>query len=92
MTDRISFTTSPEQYRHWRLSFEGETATLAMDVQEEAGLNEDTRLKLNSYDRNKRKRQQDTHRHSSLHLAVYCFTALISASPLSRPNAYSSDT
>jgi len=50
MTDRISFTTSPEQYRHWRLSFEGETATLAMDVQEEAGLNEDTRLKLNSYD------------------------------------------
>jgi benzoyl-CoA-dihydrodiol lyase len=50
MSDRINFTTSPDQYRHWRLSIEGEVATLAMDVQEEAGLSEDTRLKLNSYD------------------------------------------
>ena len=50
MTERITFTTSPDQCRHWRLSFDGEVATLAMDVQEEAGLNEYTRLKLNSYD------------------------------------------
>ena len=50
MTDRISFSTSPENYRHWRFSLDGEIATLAMDVQEDAGLNEESRLKLNSYD------------------------------------------
>ena len=46
----ISFETSPEQYRHWKLSFDGPVATLSMDVQEDAGLSPDYRLKLNSYD------------------------------------------
>ena len=47
---RVSFDTSPEKYRHWKLSFDGPVATLSMDVQEDAGLRPDYRLKLNSYD------------------------------------------
>ena len=47
---RVSFDTSPERYKHWKLSFDGPVATLSMDVQEDAGLSPDYRLKLNSYD------------------------------------------
>ena len=47
---RVSFATSPDEYRHWKLSFDGAVATLSMDVQEDAGLSPDYRLKLNSYD------------------------------------------
>src|SRR5215467_8717568 len=46
----LSFETHPQRYRHWKLSFDGPVATLAMDVQEDAGLSPDYRLKLNSYD------------------------------------------
>ena len=47
----ITFETSPEQYKHWKLSFDGPVATLAMDVREDAGLRpNDYKLKLNSYD------------------------------------------
>src|SRR5438876_7144435 len=46
----VSFDTSPDRYRHWKLTFDKNVATLAMDVQEDAGLSPDYRLKLNSYD------------------------------------------
>ena len=46
----VNFETSPDQYRHWKLAFDGPIATLSMDVQEDAGLSPDYRLKLNSYD------------------------------------------
>ena len=46
----INFETSPDQYKHWKLSIEGPVATLTMDVQEDATLNEGYKLKLNSYD------------------------------------------
>jgi benzoyl-CoA-dihydrodiol lyase len=46
----INFETSPEQYRHWKLTVEGHVATLSMDVQEDETLNEGYKLKLNSYD------------------------------------------
>jgi benzoyl-CoA-dihydrodiol lyase len=46
----IDFATHPEQYRHWKLSFDGDVATLAMDVQEDGGLEDTYQLKLNSYD------------------------------------------
>lgn len=46
----VEFQTSPEHYRHWKLSVEGEVAVLGMDVQEDAPLVEGYRLKLNSYD------------------------------------------
>ncbi|MDT5293735.1 MAG: benzoyl-CoA-dihydrodiol lyase [Acidobacteriota bacterium] len=46
----INFETSPEQYRHWKLTIDGAVATLSMDVQEDATLNDGYKLKLNSYD------------------------------------------
>jgi benzoyl-CoA-dihydrodiol lyase len=46
----INFETHPGQYIHWRLSFDGPIATLAMDVNEERGLKTGYKLKLNSYD------------------------------------------
>src|SRR5688572_29960367 len=47
---QVEFETSPERYRHWKLAYDGPVATLSMDVQEDAGLSPDYRLKLNSYD------------------------------------------
>ncbi|MGJ5176099.1 2,3-epoxybenzoyl-CoA dihydrolase [Bradyrhizobium oligotrophicum] len=46
----IDFQTDPSRYRHWKLSIDGEVATLAMDVDENGGLFEGYQLKLNSYD------------------------------------------
>jgi benzoyl-CoA-dihydrodiol lyase len=47
----VTFETSPDQYRHWKLSVDGPIATLGMDVREDAGLRpHDYKLKLNSYD------------------------------------------
>jgi benzoyl-CoA-dihydrodiol lyase len=46
----VTFETRPDQYKHWHLRFDGPVATLAMDVQEDAGLSAAYRLKLNSYD------------------------------------------
>ena len=48
--DRVTFDTDPARYRHWRLTFNGAVATLAMDVDEEGGLRPGYKLKLNSYD------------------------------------------
>lgn len=47
---RIDFQTSPEQYRHWKLTIDGRVARLALDVDEEATLMPGYELKLNSYD------------------------------------------
>ena len=47
----VNFETDPSQYKHWKLSIDGNIATLAMDVREDAGLRPgDYKLKLNSYD------------------------------------------
>jgi len=46
----VEFRVAPDTYRHWRLSFEGAVAALAMDVDEGGGLREGYELKLNSYD------------------------------------------
>src|SRR6266849_5954467 len=46
----INFQTSPDQYKHWKLSVEGAVAKLSMDVQEDRTLVEGYKLKLNSYD------------------------------------------
>jgi benzoyl-CoA-dihydrodiol lyase len=46
----VTFETRPDLYKHWRLTFDGPVATLSMDVQEDAGLSDAYRLKLNSYD------------------------------------------
>jgi benzoyl-CoA-dihydrodiol lyase len=47
---RIDFQTEPARYRHWKLTIDGEVATLAMDVDEKGALFEGYELKLNSYD------------------------------------------
>jgi benzoyl-CoA-dihydrodiol lyase len=46
----IDFLTNPDKYKHWKLSFDGPVATLAMDVAEDGGMVPGYELKLNSYD------------------------------------------
>jgi benzoyl-CoA-dihydrodiol lyase len=46
----IDFRTEPSAYRHWRLTFVGAVATVAMDVDENGGIAPGYELKLNSYD------------------------------------------
>ena len=46
----IDFSTNPDQYKHWKLSFEGPVATIEMDVAEDGGMVPGYELKLNSYD------------------------------------------
>jgi benzoyl-CoA-dihydrodiol lyase len=46
----IDFRTEPARYKHWKLSIDGNIATLAMDVDEQGGLVDGYELKLNSYD------------------------------------------
>src|SRR5690242_10310805 len=46
----VDYQTSPDRYRHWSMKFEGPVATLTMAIDEDAGLREGYKLKLNSYD------------------------------------------
>jgi benzoyl-CoA-dihydrodiol lyase len=46
----ITFQTSPDQYKHWKLETSAAVATLSMDVQEDETFAEGYKLKLNSYD------------------------------------------
>jgi len=47
---QIHYATSPEQYRHWTLAVDGPVATLTMNVNEDGGIQDGYKLKLNSYD------------------------------------------
>ena len=47
---RVEYQTSPSQYKHIKLGFNGPVATLAVDIDENAGLRPGYKLKLNSYD------------------------------------------
>ncbi len=47
---RVNYQTSPDQYRHWKLTFDGPIATLSADFDENGGLRAGYKLKLNSYD------------------------------------------
>ena len=46
----ITFDRDPDSYQHWRLTFDGPVATLALNVNEDAGVEPGYKLKLNSYD------------------------------------------
>ena len=46
----VEFDTHPDRYRHWRLSVEGDVATVTLAVDEDGGLVEGYALKMNSYD------------------------------------------
>ena len=39
---KVDYRTDPARYRHWKLSFDGRVARLAMDVAEDAGIREAT--------------------------------------------------
>ena len=47
---QINYETSPENYRHWSIQVDGQIATLTMNINEDGGLKEGYKLKLNSYD------------------------------------------
>ncbi|RWA56180.1 benzoyl-CoA-dihydrodiol lyase [Cupriavidus sp. UYMSc13B] len=47
---RVDYQTAPAQYKHLKLTFDGPVATLAVDIDENAGLRPGYKLKLNSYD------------------------------------------
>ena len=46
----ITFDRDPSTYQHWRLTFDGPVATLTLDVNEDGGIDDGYKLKLNSYD------------------------------------------
>jgi benzoyl-CoA-dihydrodiol lyase len=46
----VDYETAPDRYNHWTLTVDGAVATLTMNVNEDAGLKEGYKLKLNSYD------------------------------------------
>jgi benzoyl-CoA-dihydrodiol lyase len=48
-SELITFDVTRE-YRHWRVTYDGRVATLAMNVDEDGGLRPGYKLKLNSYD------------------------------------------
>lgn len=50
IASRVEYQTDPSEYKHWKLSFNGPVATLAVDIDENAGLRPGYKLKLNSYD------------------------------------------
>lgn len=48
--EKIRYETSPENYKHWTLTCDGPVATLTMTVDEDGGVRDGYKLKLNSYD------------------------------------------
>ena len=46
----VGFDTHPDRYKHWRLSVDGDVATMTLAVDEDAGLVEGYALKMTSYD------------------------------------------
>lgn len=46
----VDYQTSPSQYKHLKLAFDGAIATLSIDIAEDGGIRPGYKLKLNSYD------------------------------------------
>ncbi|MEK4243245.1 2,3-epoxybenzoyl-CoA dihydrolase [Janibacter sp. FSL W8-0316] len=46
----VEFRTSPDRYKHFRVSYDGDVATVALAVDEQGGLVPGYELKMNSYD------------------------------------------
>ena len=49
-TLHVTYDRNPAQYQHWKVRYDGEVATLSMDVNEDSGIAPGYKLKLNSYD------------------------------------------
>lgn len=48
--ESVSFEIDPNQYRHWRVTYDGQQARVFMQVDQHGGLRDGYELKLNSYD------------------------------------------
>ena len=46
----VNYMIEPSQYQHWSVKYEGETATLQLNINEDGGIRPGYKLKLNSYD------------------------------------------
>ena len=46
----VDYQTHPDRYQHWSMSFDGEIATLKLNINEDGGIRPGYKLKLNSYD------------------------------------------
>ena len=46
----VNYQIEPGQYKHWSVKYEGEVATLQLNINEDGGLRPGYKLKLNSYD------------------------------------------
>ena len=47
---KVDYQTHPDRYRHYNVRYDGPVATLAMDIDENGGIRDGYKLKLNSYD------------------------------------------
>ncbi len=50
LSNVVTYDRDPESYRHWSIDVDGEIATLTLAIDEDGGLVEGYKLKLNSYD------------------------------------------
>lgn len=46
----VNYQITPDQYQHYKVSYDGAVATLAIDINEDGGIRPGYKLKLNSYD------------------------------------------
>ena len=46
----VNYQIEPGQYKHWSVKYEGEVATLQLNINEDGGIRPGYKLKLNSYD------------------------------------------
>jgi len=46
----VDYQTHPQRYRHYKVRYDGPVATLLLDIDENGGIREGYKLKLNSYD------------------------------------------
>jgi benzoyl-CoA-dihydrodiol lyase len=46
----VDYQITPDQYQHYKVSYDGPVATLAIDINEDGGIRPGYKLKLNSYD------------------------------------------
>jgi len=46
----VNYQIDPSQYKHWSVKYEGEVATLQLNINEDGGIRPGYKLKLNSYD------------------------------------------
>ncbi|MGB9149679.1 MAG: benzoyl-CoA-dihydrodiol lyase, partial [Burkholderiales bacterium] len=46
----VDYQITPDRYQHYKVSYDGPVATLAIDINEDGGIRPGYKLKLNSYD------------------------------------------